>query len=826
MLRALSAILLTSFSAMADEPVSFSAQQVAFYEKDVQPLLKENCLRCHGGKKSIKGGLNLMSRAALLEGGDTGPAVDLKNPEKSLLLRALHYEDGYEMPPSGKLKDDEIAVITTWVKAGLPWTEGHGADNIVKEEERGVDLNYWAYQSVQRPSVPTVKNPSWVRSPIDAFVLAKLEEKGLQPVATADKATLIRRVYYDLTGLPPTPRQIDDFVNDASPNAYERLVDQLLTSPHYGEKWGRHWLDLVRFAETNGYERDGPKPFAWRYRDYVIRSFNEDKPYDQFIREQIAGDELPSDKADPKIATAFYRLGLWDDEPADPKQALFDGYDDYVTVVGQTFLAMTLNCARCHDHKGDFFPQADYYKMVAFFRGVRPFSDNRDVVSKNNQIDISAEVKRAAYEEELRKQETLISSLKSKMLPLEKHAIKKMDPKDQLAFEDGKIDRVLRKVPQYLDGDDKTQYLELRRQLQELVKQPSPNREMTLGVNNCIVNPEVTNVMIRGNPHAPAQEVQPGFPTVFQLPTPTIPQAKPGAKTSGRRTVLANWLASKENPLTARVMMNRVWQYHFGQGIVPTPNDFGKLGQLPSNQPLLDWLANEFMDKGWTLKQMHKQIMLSNTYRLASSASEANLSVDPANQLHWRFPMRRLSAEEVRDTILNASGDLKLDMFGPSVFPKIPAEVLAGQSRPGEGWHFDPNNPGAGDRRSVYVFVKRSLHVPILVTHDQADSESPCPVRYTTTVPTQALGMLNGEFMQEQADKFAERLRKESPNDLQGQVKRAIRITTGRTPSNAEVQADVTFINEMRTKFKLDDKRALQRYALMILNTNEFIYLD
>ena len=351
-----------------------------------------------------------------------------------------------------------------------------------------------------------------------------------------------------------------------------------LASPHYGEKWGRHWLDLVRYAETNGYERDGPKPYAWRYRDYVIRSFNADKPYDTFIREQIAGDEMPTDDPDPKIASAFYRLGLWDDEPADPEQALFDGYDDLVTVVGQTYLGMTLNCARCHDHKGDFFPQEDYYKLVAFFRGVRPFSDNRSVVSSNSQIDITDALKRRTYEDELRQQETLISSLKSKMLPLEKNAIKKMEPEDQLAYEDGKTEQVLRKVPRFLEGQDKAKYLELRKQLSDISKRQQPSREMTLGVNNCIVKPLPTNLMIRGNPHSPSGEVQPGFPTVFKLPTPTIPKPKADAKTSGRRTVLADFLASKENPLTARVMMNRVWQYHFGQAIVPTPNDFGKFG--------------------------------------------------------------------------------------------------------------------------------------------------------------------------------------------------------------------------------------------------------
>jgi hypothetical protein len=365
----------------------------------------------------------------------------------------------------------------------------------------------------------------------------------------------------------------------------------------------------------------------------------------------------------------------------------------------------------------------------------------------------------------------------------------------------------------------------VKRDIEDLKRRPVPSQEFALSVNNCDVKPKQTFIQIRGNAGANGKPVEPGFPEVFNLPDPKIAEPTKTAKTSGRRTVLANWLASKENPLTARVMMNRTWLYHFGRGIVPTPNDFGKLGEKPTHPELLDWLAAEFQEGGWTLKRIHKLLMMSATYQMSSTATEANLKVDPANNLRWRFDMRRLIAEEVRDSILFASGSLNLGMYGEPVYPKIPKEVLAGQSVPGSGWPTSP--PEKANRRSVYVGVKRSLQLPILITHDQADTDSSCPVRYTTTVPTQALGMLNSEFTNEQALKFAKRLQKDSPESLAKQVELAIRLTTGRRPTPAEVNQDVGFITGLRAKFPtLSEEAALSRYALLLLNTNEFLYLD
>jgi hypothetical protein len=802
------------------------ADDRSMFDKEVAPVLKANCLKCHGGEAKIKGGLRLSSREDVLKGGDSGPAVTLDKPDDSLLLKAISYKDDPQMPPNGKLADKDIEILTRWVKAGAPMTDlASSKPTQAKPVADGKD--YWAYQPIKRPEPPAVKNKSWVRNPIDAFVLAKLEASGLSPNRPADPVAFIRRITYDLTGLPPTPDEVDDFVKAFSRDsdvAIEKVIDRLLANPHYGERWGRHWLDVVRYAETNGYERDGAKPFVWRYRDYVIRSFNDDKPYNQFVREQLAGDELTSAGNDGIIATGYYRLGLWDDEPVDPEQALFDGYDDIVATTGQVFLGMTLNCCRCHDHKIDPLRQTDYYRMVAFFRDIRPFSDTRDVHSKFNLTDISPPEKRKLYEAEYEARQTRREELRKEIRPLEDAAIAKMSADEQFKAQTGKREEVVKNVPEFLDASQKERYAALRKELDELRKKPEPKRDLALSVNHCMTRPPATHVLIRGNAHATGAVVTPGFPKVLNVPDPEINETAKEAKTSGRRIALAEWLTSPGNPLPARVMVNRIWHWHFGRGIVASTNDFGKFGDKPTHPELLDWLATEFVRQGWSVKQMHKLILMSNTYQMSSRGNEAALKADPADHLFWRFPMRRLSAEEVRDSVLSASGKLNLQAGGPSVFPPMPKEVLAGQSIPGDGWPTSP--PDQANRRSVYVCVKRSLQLPILATHDQADTDSSCPVRYTTTVPTQALGMLNGAFLQECAANLAERLRKDAGDDVTAQVRRAIRLTTGRAPSEDEVNRDAAFIAQLIDKQKLTQDKALQHYCLMVLNANEFVYVD
>jgi hypothetical protein len=818
-LRGIAVVALLGFTACA------RGEDAAFFERQVLPILKQHCLKCHGEGK-VRGGLRLTSRDGLLKGGDSGPAVSLDKPESSRVLQAINYKDGLEMPPTGKLPQDKIDVLMRWVKAGVPWTPGAVTNAEAPKSKGGViteeSRHYWAYQAGRRPEVPVVADRVWVRTPIDAFVLAKLQAAGLKAAPPADRVALIRRASYDLIGLPPTPDEVDAFVSDRSPDAYERLLDRLLASPHYGEKWGRHWLDVVRYAETNGYERDGPKPNAWRYRDYVIKSFNDDKPYDQFIREQLAGDELRNPEtntsgspADAIVATGYYRLGIWDDEPADPLQARFDEFDDIVATTAQTFLAMTMNCARCHDHKIDPIPQADYYRLVAFFQDVPRYSNDPNVSTSSTLRDIAPPEIMATYDAELRKHEARKTDVQAAMKKIEDEAIRKMPAVDQREAEGPQRVRIIAfKMPKYLTEDEKAEYARLKKELERLRKLPGPPRTLALAVNNCLVNPPQTHVLIRGNAHAPAAVVEPGFPSVLGFPAPALSKPGKDARSSGRRTLLANWIASPDNPLTARVLVNRLWQHHFGRGIVPTPNDFGKFGQMPTHPELLDWLADEFVRGGWRIKRMHKLLMLSNAYQMSSADDAKALRLDPANTLFWRFNMRRLTAEEVRDSMLAVSGRLNPKARGPSVFPPISEEVLHSQSMPGDGW--GKSTPEEASRRSIYVCVKRSLLVPILSQHDQADTDSSCPVRYTTTVPTQSLGMLNGAFPNEQATALAERLQREKPNDLAAQVRRAIRLTTGRIARDEEVQHDAAFARS----------NGLHRYCLLLLNTNEFMYLD
>jgi Protein of unknown function (DUF1553)/Protein of unknown function (DUF1549)/Planctomycete cytochrome C len=708
----------------------FTAEQVRFFENEVQSILKEHCLKCHGGGPKVKANFRVDSREALLRGGDLGPAVSLTKPAESRLLQAIRYEE-LEMPPAGKLPAHEIEVLTKWVSDGIPWSAVANTASTARPAAATTHkpaANNWSLRPVVRPVVPRVKQPDWCSNPIDAFILARLEAENLAPASPADRVTLIRRLQYDLTGLPPTPEEIDAFVADRSLDAYERLVDRLLGSSQYGEKWGRHWLDLVRYGETNGYERDSAKPYAWRYRDYVIDAFNRDKGFDQFIREQLAGDELEPDGAEALIATGYYRLGIWDDEPADRPLAHYDGLDGIISTTGQVILGMSINCARCHDHKIDPIPQRDYYRLLAFFQSIRePDAKNLKKVSdaQGNQVQVMCVAERAS----------------------------------------------------------------------------AP-----------------THVLLRGNPNLEGDKVEPGVPEILSTGAPKFENGP------GKRRALADWLTRRENPRTARVLANRVWQYHFGCGIVPTPNDFGGLGEAATHPELLDWLAAELMDGGWRLKRMHRLIVLSSAYRMASLGRTTELAADPSNKWYWRFPMRRLTAEEVRDSVLAVSGTLNPKAGGPSVFPPIPKEVMAGQSVPGQGWSTSP--PAEAARRSVYVHVKRSLLVPIMATHDAADTDFSCPVRYTTTVPTQALGLLNGAFCNEQARFFADRLARDASDDLAEKVRRAIRLTTGREPDAGEVKGDVDFINRLINDEHLSAHDALKQYCLLALNANAFLYLD
>jgi len=712
------AVLLPSAGAAEVSPAKNNPAANRFFENKIRPLLAEHCYKCHGSKKQ-KSKMRLDSLGGMLAGGEAyGAAIVPGNPDKSVLIDAINFGE-LEMPPKKKLSKTQIADLTQWVRIGAPWP---GSATIVNKKNKALavsaeDRAYWAFQPVRRPKTPAVREAKRKGNPIDSFVLSRLEKAGLDFSPPATPRQLIRRVYFDLIGLPPTPQQVATFEKNPSPKAYSGVIDQLLKRPEYGERWGRHWLDVVRFAQTNGYERDDEKPLAWRYRDYVIKAFNDDLPYDQFVLEQLAGDELDKVTDDSIAATGFYRLGVWDDEPDDKRQAEFDGLDDMLVTTGTAMFGLTLGCARCHDHKFDPIPQADYYHMLAFLRNVRRYSKP----GKNASI----------------------------FAPL-----------------------------------------------------PSGGRTLAVSENGRKVLK--THLLIRGNSATPGKQVAPQFLEVLcrtkKMAVAKLPAASPNGKSTGRRRVMAEWIASADHPLTARVMVNRIWQHHFGQGIVATPNDFGKAGIRPTHPELLDWLAADFIEGGWRIKRMHRQIMLSNAYRQSSLSNQTvAIAKDPGNTLLWRQNLRRLEAEAIRDSILAVAGTLNSERGGRGFFPRISGEVVAGQSKPGRGW--EVSSPVDRRRRSIYAFVKRGLMVPLLESFDYVNSTSTLPVRPTTTVAPQALLLLNGRFIDQQAAALADRITREAPSGLDHQVRRAYELALARAPNSSESTAAVAFIQRQQKGF-------------------------
>jgi mono/diheme cytochrome c family protein len=812
-------------------------EQVRFFETRVRPILVDHCFKCHGPTKT-KSGLRLDTRAAVLAGGDSGPAVVPGNLDESLLVTAIRYEDDVlKMPPSKKLDREQIADLIHWVEMGAPWPKADqeapapspsgtrkGAFQITDK-----DRAHWAFQPVRRAAAPNVKDEAWVRNPIDAFILARLDAQGLRPNPPAEKHELIRRATFDLTGLPPTLGEVEAFLADDSPTAYEALIDRLLASPHYGETWGRHWLDLVRFAETNSYERDNPKPNAWRYRDFVIRSLNQDKPYDRFVREQLAGDELPDGGIDGLIATGYYRLGIWDDEPTDRDQARYDGLDDIVATTSQVFLGLTVDCARCHDHKIDPIPQKDYYRILSFFQPINPY---RNGGPTDEALIATDPASRQAFEQRTMERERQLKDLREAIAEIEaefrlglaRRSVPTADSPSKAEIKGVDLAELIRTEGARVLGEQRFQrYRELNRRLESRSREKVAG-DFALCVTETGPQAPATHVLLRGNPHVLGEPVEPAFLTVLNSPSPSIPTPPPGATTTGRRRVLADWIASPDNPLTARVMANRLWQYHFGRGIVRSPNNFGTQGDKPTHPELLDWLAAELVAQGWRLKPIHRLILTSNAYRMSTRGNAEALAQDPANDLFWRFDMRRLTGEEIRDAILAVTGTLNPKMDGPGVYPQIPAEVLAGQSMPGKGW--GRSSPSEQARRSVYIHVKRSLLLPILESFDLAETDRSSPVRFSTTQPTQALAMLNGAFLNQQATRFADRLQREAGPDLEAQVRLAFRLATTREPRTDEVRRGLELIEAFCSHDSAGIDAGRKAFCLVVLNLNEFLYLD
>jgi mono/diheme cytochrome c family protein len=739
---------------------------IEFFERKIRPLLADHCYQCHSAKaEKLKGGLHLDSPEGLLKGGELGPAIIPGDPEKSLLIKAVRYSDPeLQMPPKKeKLSDRQVADLAKWVELGAPWpaletTKGSPSTTAAGDFKKS---DWWAFQPVGRPPPPSFKSRRDGNA-IDAFVFSQLESKGFNPNPSASKRELIRRAYFDLIGLPPTPEQIAAFEKDESPDAWAKLIDHLLALPQYGERWARHWLDVVRFAQSNGYERDGEKPYAWRYRDYVVKALNEDKPYDQFIREQIAGDELDQVTFDSIIATGFQRLGVWDDEPDDKRMAEFDELDDVLSTTGTTFLGLSLGCARCHDHKFDPIPQADYYQLLSFFRNLRLNENARLALDSPSYVPLAG---RAAIEQWQRGHETRLKPLQDQLA-----GAKNEDEKKKLS---AKI---------------------------ETVKAERPPFEWALAVRERGSKPPPTHLLVRGNAGTPGAEVQPAFLNVLGAIKPSFPESPPEAASSGRRRVLAEWIANPRNPLTARVMVNRIWQHHFGRGIVGTTSDFGRAGTLPSHPKLLDWLAAEFMENGWSIKKLHKTILLSQTYRLSSRNDNPRaLAADPGNDLLWRQNLRRLEAEAIRDTILSISGTLNLKSGGRGFFPHLGGEVLAGQSRPGLDWEISTVEEES--RRTLYAYVRRTMLPPVLEAFDYNNTATPLSERPITTVAPQSLMLLNDEFLQHQAAAFALRLLREAGPTPESRVRRGFELAVGREATKREGQLAGNFLKEQEKAF-------------------------
>src|SRR5215471_6387094 len=679
---------------------------------------------------------------------------------------------------------------------------------------------YWAYEPVRKPLVPALKHREWVKTKVDAFILSELESKHVSPSPPSGRISLIRRATFDLTGLPPTPEEVKAFLKDKSPRAFERVVDRLLASPHHGEKWARHWLDLARYAESEGFKADETRPNAWRYRDYVIKSFNEDKPYDRFIKEQIAGDELWPGNPDALVATGFNRHYPDESNARNLMQRRQEILNDITDTAGAVFLGTTYACARCHDHKFDPILQKDYYKLQAFFAGVRA-KDDFVLVSPAEEAEHRRKL--AVWEEETKEIRAQIAQVEAPIIkaiydenfnkyPADiqaavKTPAEKRDTMQWLMYHkaswllDSKQDEDGNGVRNRLKGDARKQYDELRAKLAAFDSiKPAP-LPIGSGITDVGPNAPATNVLNKGAYDAPLEEVQPGFMEIIDKEPAKV--APTDGKTTGRRTALANWLAEPRNPLVARVMVNRIWHYHFGRGLVGTPSDFGLMGETETNKGLLDWLSAVFVEKGWSIKAMHRLIMLSNTYQQSSDYDEAASKADPNNELWWRYPRHRLIGEDIRDAILSVGGQLNLKMGGPSVFPDIPEgmEVRG-------GWKKNEKEEEK-NRRSIYVFVRRNSRYPMFQAFDMPDTHESCARRTTTTTAPQALALLNDKIILKAAQSFAGRILKEAGSDSNAQITTAYRLAYSRQPSQDEREMALAFLDKQAAiiKARLDEKK-------------------
>ena len=743
-----------------------------------------------------------------------------------------------------------VAFAIATVSLGLPLraaTADETTSDLAEYDERITqdDREHWAYRPVGRPELPNVQDTGWVRSPIDRFILARLEASGLKPNPQARPADLLRRLYLDLIGLPPTIAEQDHYLANPSAEQLDEESERLLHRPGFGERWARHWLDLVRYAESNGYEDDTEKPNVWRYRDYVVGSFNNDKPFDRFILEQLAGDELPEANAATLIPTGFYRLGPWDSEPADAAQDRHDQLNDMIRATSQVFLGLTLGCARCHDHKFDALTMHDYYRMSAIFAPLeRPRSGLEEFDAfVGSAKELSALAHRDRRLREWTQQqhairdsyrEEYLRSGKSRLPTAVVEAFQTVAAKrdeEQRKLVAANQEKLNREIVDHLPSPRKSEFHKLQQATAQL-RQQVPDLPRGYFFVETNEKPPQSFLLQRGRAATPGPVVLPGLPSVLVTEQPRFEKLD---RTSGRRLVLANWVASPGNPLTARVIVNRMWQYHFGAGIVRSPSDFGVMGDPPTHRQLLDWLAYWFVhDANWSLKRLHRLIVRSNTYRMSKSWTDASGQVDPENRLFWRFPYRRLQVEAIRDSILASSGELNRSMYGRAVKLDIPRVVVEGNSDLDAIWK--PSSQQDQSRRTLYAFVKRTLIVPLLEVFDLCDTTRSTASRNITSVAPQALTLFNGDFVNHQARFLADRVIREVGSDPKSQIDRAFRHVLCRMPSDEEriAMVDFRFNAVHRNRQAVQDgemlsaeevsRRTLIQVCRVIYNLNEFVY--
>jgi hypothetical protein len=854
------ALVLAAGAATAAAP----SAPTPVFERDVLPILTARCLKCHSGTKP-KAKLDLQTRSGMLKGGESGPALVPGSAAKSLLFDMV---DKKEMPPpkSGSLTAEQVAVVRAWINGGAP-SQAAAIPDATTTKITEQDRKFWAFQRPVRPGVPAVRHVERVRTTIDAFVLARLEAKGLTLSPEADRAVLVRRAFFDLIGLPPSPQEVEAFVTDQRPDAYERLVDRLLASPHYGERWGRHWLDAAGYADSVGGDNDPgqlfPREGMWRYRDYVVRSFNADKPLDRFLIEQLAGDEMEDWRSaatftpelkEHLIATGLLRVSVdhtTEDElnrPFERYQVLHDTIENLTT----NLLGLTVACARCHDHKFDPISQVDYYRLLAVLKPVynpeawiQPQHHHLDDVSPREKEAIHRD--NAVLDQQVAELEKKLAALRQpyerklfearlaalpeavradtaaavatpadKRNEVQKYLAEKLGPGLKVSPEE---------VSRSLSGADRTQADTLGREIAALKSRRRSFGKIQAAWEEKIAPP--TYVFRRGNLMTPGAEVQPGTFAILTDPSSSalIAPPAPGAKTSGRRTAWARWLTRPDHPLTARVFVNRVWQRYFGEGIVATSDNFGHLGARPTHPELLDWLATELDGNGWQIKGLHRLIVTSIVYRQSSAAIPEAEAIDPGNQLLWRMRLRRLESEAVRDAVLAVSGQLDCTMGGPPV-PIEPRPdglvVVAPKGLP---------SPTAAQRRSLYLFARRNYNLTLLSVFDQPVMATNCTRRVHSAVPLQSLTLLNDAILLEQADHFGARVAG-AADTTEKRIEAAFFLAFARRPTQKEMASSAAFLKRLADRYAAEklppaeaERKALTRLCHMLMCANEFLYI-